>query len=467
MLPDDAVARIVEGAQSIGKICQSKRIGEWEVVAFQSYGHELDIEAGKITLAAGGGDGGYGVRVLDGGRFGYAHLVDVSGAEHAVSQAISIAKVSPAVEGFCLPENQKSTDVLGRCDNRILDVSPEDLLEQADSILSEVSSLDSRAVVTGGGVGVSATAGAIVTSQGILSSGITTSHGAGVQVSIDENDELTSAWESSSSRKLLKSIPDCIETSVHWAQCTRGPIEVDSQAVDCPVLMTSEGFSPLFSVCIPAAVRGEKLARKESFWSGNEGQMVLANDLTLIDDGLMEGGMGSSSLDGEGVPRQTQTLVENGRLVGSMWSTRDSAQMVAEGRIEYAQSTGSASRGSHQSPPYTGCSDMILKSSKGGNSRDDLISLMDNGYIVHSVMGAHTANPTSGDFSVTTSTILKVVDGQIAGPIKQAGLSGNIAKALSKDVLLGDRPIFQDSYSTGGMHIPDVLVMDGFRINPA
>ncbi|NCG43013.1 MAG: hypothetical protein GWO84_05700 [Euryarchaeota archaeon] len=95
MLPDDAVARIVEGAQSIGKICQSKGIGEWEVVAFQSYGHELDIEAGKITLAAGGGDGGYGVRVLDGGRFGYAHLVDVSGAEHAVSQAISIAKVSP------------------------------------------------------------------------------------------------------------------------------------------------------------------------------------------------------------------------------------------------------------------------------------------------------------------------------------------------------------------------------------
>jgi len=232
-------------------------------------------------------------------------------------------------------------------------------------------------------------------------------------------------------------------------------------------LMTSEGFTPLFSVCVPAAVKGQRLARKESFWSGKEGQMVLANDLTLIDDGLMEGGMGSSSRDGEGVPSHTQVLVENGRLVGSMWSTRDSAQMVAEGRIEHAQSTGSAVRGSHQSPPYTGCSDMILKSSNGGKSRDDLISHMEDGYIVHSVMGAHTANPTSGDFSVTTSTILKVVDGQIVGPIKQAGLSGNIAKALTNDVILGDRPIIQDSYSTGGMHIPDVLVMNGFRINPA
>ena len=69
MLPDDAITRIVDGAQSIGQMCQSKGINEWEVVAFQSYGHELDIEAGKIKLAAGGGDGGYGVRVLDGGRF--------------------------------------------------------------------------------------------------------------------------------------------------------------------------------------------------------------------------------------------------------------------------------------------------------------------------------------------------------------------------------------------------------------
>ena len=44
---------------------------------------------------------------------------------------------------------------------------------------------------------------------------------------------------------------------------------------------------------------------------------------------------------------------------------------------------------------------------------------MENGYIVHSVMGAHTANPTSGDFSVTTSTILRVENGEIAGALSQ------------------------------------------------
>ena len=65
------------------------------------------------------------------------------------------------------------------------------------------------------------------------------------------------------------------------------------------------------------------------------------------------------------------------------------------------------------SPPTTGCGDVQLLTSKKPQSRDELIQTMGEGYIVHSVMGAHTANPTSGDFSVTTSTILRVEDGEI------------------------------------------------------
>jgi PmbA protein len=92
---------------------------------------------------------------------------------------------------------------------------------------------------------------------------------------------------------------------------------------------------------------------------------------------------------------------------------------------------------------------------------------MGDGYIVNSVMGAHTANPSSGDFSVTTSSILKVEGGEIVGALKQAGLSGNLAKALNGPVVLGQEVRRQGSYSSGSMHLPDVLLMDGLRINPA
>ena len=466
MIPDDAVERLMDSAQAIGNACEKAGVAEWEIFASQGYGHSLDIEAGKISMASGGGDGGFGIRIVDEGRYGFAHLVDPSSASNAISQALSIARKSPAIEGFELPGNLSATNVGGMKDKAILDMSPEDLLEQGDQVLTRVAELDSRAVAVGGGVGVGAGAGAIVTSSGIEDGGVYTSQGIGIHVSIEENDHLTSSYEGESSRTLLNDLTASVDKAVHWSQITREKIP-GGDTEDCPVLMTSGGFSPLFSVVVPSAIKGERLARGESFWSGKMNQQVIADHLSIVDDGLMEGGMSSGSRDDEGVPSRTQSIIESGRLIGELWSTRDAAKLVSEGKVESAQTTGSASRGGHTSPPICGCSDLILSSSSKTHSREKLIEEMEQGYVVHSVMGAHTANPTSGDFSVTTSTILRVEGGEIVGALSQAGFSGNMAKALSGRVVLGDSSKRKGSYSTGSMHVPDVLMMDGLRINPA
>ena len=466
MIPDDAVERLMDSAQSIGKACENAGISQWEVFASQGYGHSLDIEAGKISMASGGGEGGFGIRIVEDGRYGFAHLVDPSAASNAIHQAISIARKSPSIEGFELPGNKSASKVGGMKDKAILDMGPEDLLAQGDQVLTRVAELDSRAVAVGGGVGVGAGAGAIVTSSGIEAGGIYTSHGIGIHVSIDEDDHLTSSYEGESSRMLLKDLTASVDKAVQWSQITREKI-AGGETEDCPVLMTSDGFSPLFSVVVPSAIKGERLARGESFWSGRMNELVMADHLSLVDDGLLEGGMSSGSRDDEGVPSQTQSIVTSGRLTGELWSTRDAAKLVSEGKVDSAQTTGSASRGGHTSPPICGCSDLILSSSAKTHSRDRLIEEMEQGYVVHSVMGAHTANPTSGDFSVTTSTILRVEGGEIVGALSQAGFSGNIAKALSGNVVLGNSSIRKGSYSTGSMHVPDVLMMDGLRINPA
>ncbi|GIR34187.1 MAG: hypothetical protein CM15mP47_4130 [Methanobacteriota archaeon] len=201
-------------------------------------------------------------------------MADINSADKAITSALSIARMSPSIDGFVLPSEQEAKQVGGLYDKSIVEMDSESLLTQADHIISEVKSLDNRAVVTGGGIGVSASANAILTSQGIESGGLTTSHGVGVQVSIEENGQLTSSWQSSSSRSKLSEIPGCVARAVDWAQLTRDPIKVDSSEDESPVLMTSEGFSPLFSVVVPNAVKGEKLARNESFWSGKMNESV-------------------------------------------------------------------------------------------------------------------------------------------------------------------------------------------------
>ena len=85
LLPDDALDRLQSGCKLIGERCQSLGVSSWEIVASQSYGHQIDIEGGKISLAAGGGEGGYGIRVIEDGRFGFAYLVDVKSADKAIS----------------------------------------------------------------------------------------------------------------------------------------------------------------------------------------------------------------------------------------------------------------------------------------------------------------------------------------------------------------------------------------------
>lgn len=466
MLPDSALERLQDGCQTIATKCQNLGISSWEVVATQSYGHQVDIEGGKISLAAGGGEGGYGIRILDEGRFGYAYLVDVHSAESAINSALSIARMSPSIDGFVLPSEQPASKIDGLYDRSITETTSEDLLTQADAIISEVASLDKHATVTGGGIGVSANASAILTSEGIDSGGLTTTHGLGVQVSIDVDNQLTSSWQSSSSKSKLPQIPDCIPKAVEWANLTRNPIKVDSKQGDSPILMTSEGFSPLFSVIIPSAIKGEKLARQESFWSGKNGESVIATDLNLTDEATLPGGKSSRSRDGEGVPTRVNQLIESGKLIGSLWSTRDAAQQIAEGRVTGAATTGSAVRSGHQSPPISGCSNLFLSTNSKTHQFDNMLELMGDGYVVNSVMGAHTANPTSGDFSVTTSSILRVENGEIIGSVKQAGISGNMAKALSENVILGDDIRPQGSYSSGTMYVPNVLLNHGLRVNP-
>ena len=466
MLPDDALERLLESARAVAKVCESNSLQQWEVVGEQDYGHSIDLEAGRIALAAGGGSGGLGLRVVEDGRYGYAHLADPSGAQRAVKEALSIARKSPSIAGFELPMDTGSAATSGLIDQRIIDMSSEDILEQADEILSLVTSLDSRAVITGGGIGAGAGAEVIINSNGIEDGGIYTSHGFGIQVGIDEDDHLTSAYEGSSSHSRLNDIEQEVERAVYWAQITRNTID-SGEVSDCPVLMTAQGFSPLFSMVIPTALMGERIAQGESFWSKRMGEKVIADHLSIVDDRIMDGGMSTSSRDGEGVLTRRQTLVDNGRLQSSLWSTRDACRMVAEGKVEHAQTTGSASRGGYQSPPGVGCGNLFLKTSQKSHSRDSLIEEMDEGYIVHSVMGAHTANPTSGDFSVTTSMILRVEEGEIIGSLKQAGLSGNIGKALAGDLMLGDEVRSNGSYSSGSMYLPDVLLKQGLRINPA
>src|SRR6202161_1536940 len=60
-------------------------------------------------------------------------------------------------------------------------------------------------------------------------------------------------------------------------------------------------------------VNGDSVYRGASFLAGKLGEKIAGTNVTVIDDGTMTGGFGTTPFDGEGIPTRRTVVIENGR----------------------------------------------------------------------------------------------------------------------------------------------------------
>ena len=189
-----------------------------------------------------------------------------------------------------------------------------------------------------------------------------------------------------------------------------------------------------------------------------KGRSLLANQLekpiassivTLIDDGLLPDAIASFPFDGEGVPRQTTLLVEEGILKTYVHNLHSASQFGVS-------STGNASRASFKATPEIHLSNFYVK--PGTVSPQALFQKVDKGFLVTKVMGMHTVNPISGEFSVGASGYW-LEKGEKAYPVRQVTLSGNLLEILKS--VQGIANDFRFVPFGGNVGSPTLWVRDG------
>jgi PmbA protein len=167
-----------------------------------------------------------------------------------------------------------------------------------------------------------------------------------------------------------------------------------------------------------SAINGAAIVRGSSWLRDAMGQDVLPKGMSLIEDPLRPRIGGSRPFDGEGLPVARRALVEDGRLTG--W-TLD----LSTARRLGLQSTGNASRGT-SAPPSPSVSNVAL--TQGTQTLDELLADMGTGLLVTSLIGS-SINPTTGDYSRGASGFW-VVNGQIAYPVNECTIAGNLREML-------------------------------------
>lgn len=170
------------------------------------------------------------------------------------------------------------------------------------------------------------------------------------------------------------------------------------------------------------AVTADSVQKDKSLLAGKLGQKVASSLITIVDDGRMEGGIMSSPFDGEGVGTGSTVVIENGVLKNYLHNSYTAAK-------EGCRSTGNGIRSSS----YKGTPDVDTTNfyiAPGKVSRDELLNDVAKGIYITEVMGMHTANPISGDFSVGISGLL-IENGEFTTPVRGVAMAGNIQDLLN------------------------------------
>lgn len=204
-----------------------------------------------------------------------------------------------------------------------------------------------------------------------------------------------------------------------------------------PVIFEPRVGVDLWELLSQAAV-GDAVQKGRSFLATKAGKTVGSSRVTIRDDGRLAGGLATGPADAEGVPTQTTPVIEAGVLRGFLHDTESAARA---GTV----STGNAERSGFAAPPGPGTTNFYLAPGRG--SARQLLTETPRAFIVRDLIGMHTADSVSGEFSVGAAGVLWE-KGRVRRAVKGVTLAGNLLDLMAKIDAVADDLTWQGSYGS-------------------
>ena len=185
------------------------------------------------------------------------------------------------------------------------------------------------------------------------------------------------------------------------------------------------------------ATSGGNLYRKSSFLLDKLGHSIFPDFVSIEEKPHLLKGLASTPFDNDGVRTKDRSVIKNGVLQGYFLSAYSARKLGM-------QTTGNAG-GSHN---------LIL--SNTGQSFDELLKMMNNGLIVTEVLG-QGVNYVTGTYSRGVSGFW-VENGQIAYPVEEITIAGNLADMFKSIVAIGNDTLVKGGKRSGSILIESMMV---------
>jgi TldD protein len=175
-------------------------------------------------------------------------------------------------------------------------------------------------------------------------------------------------------------------------------------------------------------LEGDFNRKGESAFAGLMGQRVASPGVTVVDDGTIASRRGSLTVDDEGTPTQTTTLIEDGILVGYM-QDRQNARLMG------MKPTGNGRRQGYAHIPMPRMTNTIMLS--GQDDPGEILKSVKSGIYAVSFSGGQV-DITSGKFVFACTEAYRIENGIIGPALKGAMLIGSGPEALTRVKMIGN-----------------------------
>ncbi|ASI99173.1 TldD/PmbA family protein [Thermococcus celer] len=396
---------------------------EWELYWERGRSGSFRIERETLERSQRKFYSGIGLRVGYLGKLGFSYVTGLNhereALEEFVKRTIKLARVSEVpFPGF--PTPSKVPHVKGLYDRRIESIPFEEAHAMARDFSLRMRELKDDSLTLSGSITLAVDHYGVVNSNGVRLEGKGTWMSLGAYaVKKGDGTGSGSYYQGYRSLQPFEEFENAIQRAISEAELSyrAGRLEPHSGEI----LLEPEAFRAVLGVFLEN-LSGESVYHRRSRFS-EPGEEVAPGELVILDDATLPEGTGSFSFDGEGNPGERTVLVENG-MVSSFLLDETYARLLG------MESTGNAAR-DFRTVPHIGTSNVVVEPGK-----DDLEGF--EGIIIKKVFGEHTANPVSGDFSLTVGLGYAVRNGEVV-PFRDNMLAGNVFDFLRSIAAIGNR----------------------------
>jgi PmbA protein len=420
----DVAQSLVERARRAGADAADAVVGE-------SDGLEVGIRLGEVEKLKRSRERRAGLRVFVGSATAIASSgdLDPSGLDDLVDDAIALARVTaPDAHGGLPDAADLARDVpeLGLYDPRVETIEPDAAFarchaaeEAARAASPEITNSEGAEFGCGGGPV------ALATTLGFVGGYSASSVGLSAVPIATRDGQMQRDYGYSTSRRLDGLEPaDAVGREAARRTLRRlGGRRLPTG--EYPIVFDPEVAASLLRH-LAGAIAGSSLYRRASYLLDKLGETIAAPGVTIVDDPLRAGGLGSRPFDGEGVASSRRTIVEAGVLKSYLLDTYSARRLGL-------RTTGHAARSAGDAP---GVSPTNFYLEAGPHAPDAIVGSVARGIYVTELIG-FGVNTVTGDYSRGAAG-LAIEHGELTHPVEEITIAGNLLDMFRAITMVGN-----------------------------